>query len=341
MRHALTALAVASALSTAIAQSVVVPAANEFVRGTSQLNTIIRNAANPRTFMQGINATELANIPLGSLINGVSLRFQVFASNAASWPPADIQWSDYQIFVGPANPTSAWVADFMANFASPPVQARSGPMVLPAGVFTNTNPASPLPNAWAEFYFDFQVPYLYLGGDLALLFSHPGSNDPATALYPEVVVSNAAAYGVGRTQSVYPVGTASAGSTFYVMRVHYGYGFGCAGTGGMVPNLVQSGNTQGGLGGRIFLTTANIAPNAVGLFVFGFGQTQIPLPNACTLWTSPVSTDLFVASAIGRGQIVFNVPPGLVGGFNAQALVLDAGGPGGFTTSNAVEPRAF
>jgi hypothetical protein len=31
----------------------------------------------------------------------------------------------------------------MTNFASPPVQARSGPMVLPAGVFTNTNPPSP------------------------------------------------------------------------------------------------------------------------------------------------------------------------------------------------------
>jgi hypothetical protein len=341
MHRPIVLLLLTASFTTLTAQSVVVPAANANVRGSTQLNSIIRNLNNPRTFMQGINASELAGIPLGARINGVSLRFQVFASNTASWPPADIQWNNYDIYVGPALPTASWTGNFMANFASPPVQARSGPMVLPAGVFTNTNPPTPLPNAWAEFYFDFQVPYQYLGGDLALLFSHPGSTDPNTALYPEVVVSSAATYGVGFSQTIYPAGTGGALSNFYVMRVHYGYGTGCPGTGGRVPNLVQSGNTTGGLGGPIYMTVGNCPANTAGVFAFGFGNSPIPLPNGCTLWLVPAATLLVVTNNNGIGQFTLTVPPAVTGGFNAQAVVLDAGGPGGYTASNAIQPRAF
>jgi hypothetical protein len=44
---------------------------------------------------------------------------------------------------------------------------------------------------------------------------------------------------------------------------------------------------------------------------------------------------------VGRGRMAINVPTGITGGFNAQAMVLDAGAPGGFTVTNGVEPRAF
>jgi threonine aldolase len=80
------------ASSTLLAQSVVVPNANATTLGTAQLNSIIRNAANPRSYQYGINASQLAGVPIGSVITGVSVRFMVFASNPASWPPADITW---------------------------------------------------------------------------------------------------------------------------------------------------------------------------------------------------------------------------------------------------------
>lgn len=331
-------LCAAALLGSLSAQSIVVPNANATARGTSQLNSIVRNAGNPRTYQWGANASELAGIPLGSVITGVSLRFMVFATNAASWPPADIQWNNYDIYAGPASPIASWVADPNANFASPPQLVRSGPMVLDAGSFTNTSPTAPTPNAWSEFYFDFQTPYLYLGGDLALLFSHPGSTDAATAQYPETVVSSATTYGAGRTQSVYPAGTASTATTFYVMRIHYGYGMGCPGTNNLTPVLVQSGNTTGGLGGTMNLQLANAPANGVGVLVFGLGSASIPTPNGCTLLTNPLSTTLVLTNGKGRAPYAFVVPPAVQAAFQVQAAMLDAGAIGGYTLTNGVSP---
>ncbi|MEO6597551.1 MAG: hypothetical protein ABIP94_22635 [Planctomycetota bacterium] len=321
------------------AQSVVVPNANATTLGTSQLNSIIRNAANPRTYQCGVNASELAGIAPGSVITGASLRFMVFASNSASWPPADITWTSYDISMGPAMPTAAWVADPLLNFASPPQQVRSGPMTLDAGVFTNFGVAA-TPNPWAEFYFDFQTPYLYLGGDLAFLFSHPGSTDPGTAQYPEVVVSNAATYGVGRVQSIYPAGTATAASSFYVMRIHYGYGAGCPGSSGTAPVLVQNGDTSGGGGGNIFLQVGNALPGSIVVWALGFTQLAVPIGNGCNLLVTPDVLSFQIANAKGRAVLTFAVPPGVVGSFFAQGASLDPGVPGGLAVTNGVSPLA-
>lgn len=324
------------------AQSVVVPNANETVRGTAQLNSIIRNLNNPRSYQCGINAAELAGIPIGSVLTGISLRFSVLGTNTASWPPADVQWNDYDIYVGPANPTATWTGDPSLNFAGQPVLVRSGPMVLDAGSFSNTSPTAPLPNAWSEFYFDFQVPYLYLGGDLAMLFSHPGSTDPALALYPETVVSNAATYGVGRSQSIYPAGTASTATTFYVMRVHYGYGVGCAGSSGTAPVLVQSGNTTGGLGGTIRLQVGNMPASSLAALMFGFGPTQIPLGNGCTvLLANSFATVFGISNHNGRYALPVPVPAGLLGGFEVQGAIFDPNTPVGYALTNAVTPQAL
>ena len=228
-------------VNAAFAQTVVVPDANAATVGTGQLNSIIRNQANPQTFQQVIDAAQLAGIPVGSVITGISLRFPLLVSNPASWPPAPITWSTYDIRIGPANPTASWVADPLLNFAAPPQVVRTGPLTMEHGVFANLATAG-VPNPLAESDFNFQTPYLYLGGDLALLFSHPGSNDPALAQCPETVASSAATHGIGRAQSVYPAGTVTTASSFYVMRVHYGYGAGCPGSAG-TPVLVQDADT--------------------------------------------------------------------------------------------------
>lgn len=338
MRHAIVLFALAVSCGPAISQSVVVPNANATTRGTAQLNSIIRNAGNPRSYQYGVNAAELAGIPPGSVLTGVSLRFMVFASNTASWPPADIAWNTYDIYAGPAAPIAGWGGDPNLNFAAPPTQVRTGPMILDAGSFTNTSPAAPQPNEWSEFYFDFQVPYLYLGGDLAFLFSHPGSTDAATALYPETVASSAATYGAARNQSVYPAGTASTGTTFYVMRLHYGYGFGCAGSNNLTPVLVQSGDTQGGLGGTINLQIANAPANSAAAFVFGLGAASSPLPNGCTLLLNPISTLFTFTNSKGRVALPLGIPAAVQAAFNVQGGVLDAGAPGGFSVTNAVSP---
>jgi hypothetical protein len=307
------------------------------VRNNAQLNSIIRNQNNPRTYQYGINAVELAGVPTGAVITGVSLRFSTLTSNPASWPATDITWNDYSIWAGPAQPTASWGTDPWQNFLGTPTQVRSGPMTLDAGTFGNLNPPGTTPNPWSEFYFDFQQPILYLGGDLAMLFSHPGSNDPNLAQYPEVVTSSAATYGVGRSQSVYPPGTTLAASTFYVMRVHYGYGMGCPGGSGTPPVLVQNANTAGGLGGAINLQIGN-APAAI---LFGFRIPPTPLGNGCDLMLSPVGSVFLFADAKGRAALQLTIPPAVQAMFAAQGAVLDPGAAGGYTTTNGVEPQAL
>jgi hypothetical protein len=320
------------------AQSIVVPNGNAAVRGTSQLNSIIRNQGAPRTYQYGVNAAELAGIPIGSVITGISLRFQAFASNSASWPPADIVWTTYDVWAGPATPIATWGADPMANFAAPPVHVRTGPMTLDAGTFVNLNPPAPTPNPWSEFYFDFQSPYLWLGGDLALLFSHPGSTSTATAQYPEVVVSSAATYGAAIVQSIYPPGTAAASTTFYVMRIHYGYGAGCPGSANQTPVLVQNADVTGGLGGTIRLQIGNTLPNIAVALVFGLGVAAAPLPNGCTLLTSPAATLILFTDGKGRAAYQMTIPPAIQAAFNVQGATLDPGAAGGFALTNGVSP---
>ena len=328
-------------LGTALAaQSVVVPNANAATRGTSQLNSLIRNSANPRTYMYGIPAAELAGIPAGSMLTGVSFRFMVFASNSPSWPPADITWNDYQIFAGPAVAPASFTGNFLGNFSSPPVQVRSGPMRLPAGTYVNTTPPAPAPNAWGEFYFDFQTTYLYTGGDLGLLFSHPGSNDTATAQYLETVASSPSTHGVAFTQSVFPPGVAGASSTFCVIRVHHGYGRGCAGSGGRTPMLVANQGTSGAQGGPILLATANAPANAPCAYVVGAIRASLPLPNGCTLLLPPMVTVPLTLDAFGGNVLRLTVPPNVLGVIDVQTAVIDAGAPGNFTLTNGVEPVA-
>jgi hypothetical protein len=336
---ALLAITVAT-LAPLEAQSVVVPNANANTRGTSQLNTLVRNSGNPRTYMLGINATELTGIPLGATINGVSFRFQVFTSNSPSWPVNPITWTDYQVFAGPVIPPAAFTGNFMANFTGTPVQVRSGPMTLPANTYTNTSPPAPAPNAWGEFYFDFQTPYVHVGGDLGLLFSHPGSTDTSVAQYLGTVASSAAGHGVALTQSTYPVGTGGASTTFCIPRIHYGFGRGCPGTGGRIPNLVQSGNTSGGLGGTILMTTTNAPALAPAIYLLGRSRASIPLPNGCTVLTTPIFTLVVPLDGNGTGAVPLSVPPGVIGGFTVQSVVVDLGAPLFLTVTNGIEPSA-
>ena len=328
-------LAILLACPALLAQSVVVPAANATTAGISGLNTLVRNAANPRTYMLGINAAELAGVPVGDMIVGVS--FRQYNGGATAWPPADVLWTDYEVSIGPCVPTAAFTTSFAANFLTPPVLARDGAMVIPANTYSAVGTVKP----WGEFYFNLQTPVPYVGGDLGILFSHPGST-AATNCFLDNAASNAAAHGVAMTASLFQATTGGpATAAFCIARVHHGYGTGCPGTGGMAPVLVENANTAGGLGGTILLTTSNVQAGSAAVMVFGLGRAAAQLPNGCNLLTTPLATLFFLCDPNGNGVISINVPPALTATFNAQAVVLDAGALGGYTSSNAVEPSAL
>ena len=110
-RVSLLVIAATSLVSVGLAQSVKVPN-TEPATHTGGPNTLVRNAANPRTYQQIISASQLSGIPVGARINGYSIRFAVTASNTVNvpWPPVTATWADYEIHVGPSiSPASAFL----------------------------------------------------------------------------------------------------------------------------------------------------------------------------------------------------------------------------------------
>lgn len=323
------------------AQSVVVPNASATTAGSLVLNNPLRNSGNPRTYMLGINATELVGIAPGSLIVGISMRAGLTTTNPAVWPTTDVLFPDYEVLIGDVLPPANWSSTFLSNFTGTPLLARDGAMTVQAGAFTNSNPGVPNPNAWGTFFWDFQTPFVYTGGDLGIHLTHPGST-ASTGLFFEQVQSNSGVHGQAISTTGFQAPTAtSTNYAFCVTRIHYGYGpsGGCPGTGGMSPVLVQTENTNGG--GTMNLAIGNAPANGVAVYIWGLGRSVIPMANGCTLLTAPVATTLALLDHNGRCDLPFVVPPGIVAQFNVQAAVLDSGNPAGFTLSNGVEPQAF
>jgi hypothetical protein len=332
MRAALLPLCIVSTLAgECLAQSVVVPFANAAARGSACSVTVTNSAG--RTYMVGIPASELTGIPPGSLINGVSFRLGV---GTAGWPAVDTTWLIYDITVGYALPMSSWTTTFASNFVNTPIApllVRTGPMVIEANAFPN-NPSlpAPQPNVFSDFFFDFQKTLPYVGGDLGIFIVHNGSNQAGTSACLDYVASAPPGV-VGYLAQSYQAASGTL-QGFNIARVHYGYGGGCPGTGGMVPMLVLSNNVAGG--GSATLGIANAPAGGVALQVVGARSSSVGLGNGCTLLANPTVVLPAVLSSKGRNLLTTSFPPGLSLTAYAQAFVIDAGAPGGFSATNGV-----
>ena len=310
-------------------QSVVVPNGNAAVRGNGGVNSL----AAVRTFMLGIPASELAGIPRGSVLNGVS--FRASSGSGAAWPPGDVTYANCDVTVGYAHPIVNWVPGFMSNFVStplPPAQVRTGPMVIEAGTYVRLGLPAPQPNPWGDFFWDFQKGFVYVGGDLGMLFTHPGNLTPAPPLV-DMLTTNPAA-GVCFYSTTQQAASGTKANFFNITRIHWGYGHGCPGTGGMVPNLVQTNDVAGG--GAVTFGIANAPPGGVAFHVIGATPASVALPNGCTLLATPTIVFPVVLNANGRHALTASFPPGLSLTAHAQVFVIDPGAPGGFSASNGV-----
>jgi len=157
---------------------------------TIGLNTFIRDTGNPRTGQLLIDANELAGIPSGSSITG--LTFRMWTSNPAAFPPSAATWSDYTINIGPGVAFGSQTTTFASNFTAAPTTVRSGPLTIPASSF----PAGSTPNPFGA-YIAFTTPYVYTGGNLLVEIRHSGSDiaNPANT-FLEVAATSDPNYGV-------------------------------------------------------------------------------------------------------------------------------------------------
>jgi len=124
-------------------------------------------------------ASELAAIGVGDQITGMQWRLQTNAGSSAAWPTVPVTWANYDVTMSQAaNAMGAMSTTFASNMTNP-IQVRSGPLTLQAGALPGGATTPPSVNDWGTLI-SFQTPYVYLGGDLVVLITHPGSNSAET-----------------------------------------------------------------------------------------------------------------------------------------------------------------
>ena len=167
--------------------SIVAPNNYTSIGGNGGLNTIVRSTNAPRTYQMQFTAAALSGLPVGARIT--ELRFRQYTNATTAFPTNTVTWSDYEITLAKAaNNISTMSATFSANMTSP-VLVKRGPL----SIGPNTFGTSPLPNPFGSFVV-FDTPYVYQGGDLVMLFTHPGS-DSVNAAFLDAVPTTSADYG--------------------------------------------------------------------------------------------------------------------------------------------------
>ncbi|MES2708706.1 MAG: PEP-CTERM sorting domain-containing protein [Verrucomicrobiota bacterium] len=139
------------------------------------INTPLRNAV--RTYQAYYAAAQFTSVVTTQSITGIEFRLATNNSGVTAggtWPAQDLTFADYTIQLSVAsaalvaegqypNGTTAFSYGQGANL----ITVRSGPLVIPAGSFTNAG-ASPTANDYG-FTIPFTIPYTFAPGDSLVL----------------------------------------------------------------------------------------------------------------------------------------------------------------------------
>ncbi len=130
-------------------------------------------ANGPRTYQMLIHADMLAGL-VGQELNGLSFRN---GSGATSdWPPSDINYADYDIYLsGSVNPADRSL-NFASNVVGTQTQVRSGSLTIAAGDYASGGS----PNSFGS-YIGFNG-WVYEGGNLLIEIRHSGSGATSRAV---------------------------------------------------------------------------------------------------------------------------------------------------------------
>ncbi len=168
--------------------AVVAPGSYTTTHGTTGVNTLLRNAGAPRTYQMQFSPAALGGLPVGASITELRFRLDTNATITV-FPTNTVTWSDYEVTLAQAaNPISGMSTNFASNLLSP-VLVKSGALSLSPNSFTT----SASPNPFGSLVVS-DTPYVYQGGDLVMLFRHPGSDSASTA-FLDALNSSTPGYG--------------------------------------------------------------------------------------------------------------------------------------------------
>jgi hypothetical protein len=261
--------------------SVVAPDDYASVAGNGGVNTLVRGSGSPRTYQMQFTPDAMGGLPAGARIT--ALRFRVSTNATDNFPVTTVNWSDYEVRLAQAaNPITSMSATFAANLRNP-VLVKDGALSVSANQFT----AGGNPNAFGTLVV-LDTSYVYQGGDLVMLFSHPGSDSTNTA-FLDAATTTSPGYGTSfRALSANAFG-ATSGTAASVTIV------GIVFTPTITQTIAHTGNQviingAGGLAGATYriLTATNVAlplvqwtPIVTNQFSAGggFSYTNIIQPN--------------------------------------------------------------
>lgn len=217
MRKTLLVVALGLLAVPSLAQFLVAPNAYEAQGGTSGLNTLVRDAPNARTYQAAINPSELAMIPNGGLITGITWRIRASASYT-TWPATDANWANYDIQVSKSNfPAGSLSTTFADNIGADAVTARSGPLTIPANSFPGGAVWPPNVNGFG-YEIMFANPYTYHSGDTLLFTVRHTGNDTGTNRFLDSIASSSTAQALSATTYEATTGTTA---SFTIAKVLY------------------------------------------------------------------------------------------------------------------------
>jgi len=212
----LSVLAVVGLLAAfAMADMVVLPNKFETNHGTTFQNTIMRGSGYPRSYQVIFDQSQLANMPVGSVITGISYRIQ---NDYAPWPPPPgAWWDDYEIRIGtPATTVATMSRNFAQNLSGNEVLVQDGPYRVPDNYFV---PGGVFPTVSLMF----KETWTYPGGDIIIDIRHPGGLHTDQNGYLEAASTSDPEYGTtfrGLVGVTFPPTTGN--FTYgYVIRLEY------------------------------------------------------------------------------------------------------------------------
>jgi len=159
---------------TAHADSLVLPNSFTTVEGNANVgNPLTADTAFGNTLQTVYGASELREVPPGSLITGLTWRLDSEVGRQ-SWPSTAATFAQYDIQLSMSlNAPGSLSQTFADNIGPDAVTTRSGPLTIPSGAF----PGGMLPNPFG-LEIAFTTPYVYNGGDLLITIRNIGQRDP-------------------------------------------------------------------------------------------------------------------------------------------------------------------
>jgi hypothetical protein len=151
---------------------IVVPNAYQNLNGLGVSDLPIDIQGHSDTLQLIISGSQLTNL-VGMDLTAISYRRG--ATQGGGYPLQTTTWSNYVIRLGPSVAPNSATGAFASNYTAAPTQVRSGPWTVPPFAWPNFGPPGPNPFGPDA---TFNTPYLYTGGNLALLITHTGSDNP-------------------------------------------------------------------------------------------------------------------------------------------------------------------